>query len=87
MVWVIVASGKKGSKIADIAWCKENLKELIQVYASDVLKFTSKKLTWKFNKNPETEKNRLLWHILYKVHGRLAKHSLIADQMDGVNLE
>jgi len=85
LVWVIVAAGKKGSKIADISWCKENLKQLVQAYASDILKFKSKKLTWKFNKNPETEKSRLLWYILYKVYTRLTKHNLNIDQTDNVS--
>lgn len=87
LVWAIVASGKKGSKIADIAWCRDNLKDLVQVYASDVLKFTSKKLTWKFSRNPHADKGRLLWYVLYKLHARLAKHDLSMRQVDGVRVE
>ena len=68
LIWVLIATGKKGSKIADITWCKTQLKELIEKYVDSMLKLTNEAVTWKFSKNPENERMRILWYILYKIH-------------------
>jgi hypothetical protein len=86
LIWVIVAAGKKGSKIADISWCKIQLKELIQKYVKMNLQLTSTKLIWKFTKNPEQDKSRLLWYVLYKVHTRILQYDLRYCRNDTVSL-
>jgi len=86
LVWVIVAAGREGSKIADISWCKTQLKELINKYVKTNLWLTITKLIWKFTKNPEQDKTRILWYILYKVHTRIIQYDIKSYRSYTVNL-
>eukprot|EP00826_Nyctotherus_ovalis_P004986 TRINITY_DN11108_c0_g1_i26.p1 TRINITY_DN11108_c0_g1~~TRINITY_DN11108_c0_g1_i26.p1 ORF type:complete len:188 (+),score=45.32 TRINITY_DN11108_c0_g1_i26:144-707(+) len=86
LVWVIVSTGKKGSKISDVSWCKTQLKELLQRYVKTTLQLASAKLIWKFTKNPEHEKTRALWYVLYKLHTRIVQYDLRGCRSDTVNL-
>lgn len=86
LVWVIVSAGKKGSKITDVSWCKTQLKELLQKYVKTTLQLTSAKLIWKLTKNPEHDKVRALWYVLFKVHTRIVQYDLRGCRSDTVNL-
>lgn len=72
LFWIIIPTINQNSA-SDCIWSKGQLKELIKKYVKTELKFTSKKLAWRYTKNNEITKARFLWSILYKVNDKICQ--------------